>query len=359
MNWFGMTLSHALAMAWMTFWALVLGFIISAALQVFVSRERMSRAFGKTTWKSMALATALGAVNAAVEAGEDALIPALAFMFASTNLVIELGAVLWILMGWRFVLAEVIGALILIGCMWLLTSWCMPSSLRDEARRRAESAGSDEDCCHGEHQPQHDVAGNGKLGQLAAAFMADWRMLWKEILIGFLIAGFLMAAVPAAWWQGLLLSQSNAVIRAIENTLVAPLIAMASFVCSVGNIPLASLFWAHGISFGGVLSFIYADLLVFPLIIIYAKYYGTRATIYIVAIFYLSMVLAGIIVDGLFTFFGLIPSDVRPPSVVEHAQITWNYTSWLDVIAVVAFSVLFLVNLRRAKSDSLATSHRH
>lgn len=172
----------------------------------------------------------------------------------------------------------------------------------------------------------------------------DWQMLWKEILGGFVIAGFLMAVVPSDWWRGMFLESGNAALRLVENALVGPLIAIASFVCSVGNIPLASLLWSHGISFGGVLSFIYADLLVVPLIIIYVKYYGARAAVYIVGIFYAAMVLAGIIVDLLFSAFGLVPSGPRPPSVLEHAAIVWNYTSWLDLAALVVFAGFFIVH---------------
>jgi uncharacterized membrane protein YraQ (UPF0718 family) len=347
-----MTLQHALVMLWETLWALVLGFGVSAALQTFVSKERMSRAFGRTNLKTMAVATALGAASsscsyAAAAAGRSAvkqgaaLIPALAFMFASTNLVVELGAVLWLLMGWRFVLAEFVGAFVLIGSMWLLTSMFMPPRIRDEARRNAETAGGDDAHCH-----HHDEAGEtAKLQQFASAFVMDWQMLWKEILGGFVIAGFLMAVVPPDWWRGLFLESGNPAVRLVENAIVGPLIAIASFVCSVGNIPLASLLWSHGISFGGVLSFIYADLLVVPLIIIYVKYYGARATVYIVAIFYAAMVLAGITVDVLFSAFDLVPSGPRPPSVLEHATIVWNYTTWLDLIALVAFGLLVLIHL--------------
>lgn len=365
MNWFVMTLHHALVMLWETFWALAMGFGISAALQTFVSKEQMSRAFGRTNLKTMAAATALGAASsscsyAAAAAGRSAvkqgaaLIPALAFMFASTNLVIELGAILWILMGWRFVLAEVVGAFVLIGCMWLLASLFLPKRVRDEARQRAETADEEGGHCHhdhGDHEHHHGGSEHetGKLRQLASAFIMDWQMLWKEILGGFLIAGLLMAVVPPEWWRGLFMETGNPALRLVENAFVGPLIAIASFVCSVGNLPLASLLWSYGISFGGVLSFIYADLLVVPLIFIYAKYYGVRATVYIVAIFYASMVLSGIVVDLLFAALGLVPTGPRPPSVVEHANIVWNYMSWLDIAALIVFATLLFIHLRKVK----------
>jgi uncharacterized membrane protein YraQ (UPF0718 family) len=365
MNWLWLSLYHAFAMLWATFWALVLGFTISGVLQVFVSKERMRRAFGRTNLKSVSLATGLGAASsscsyAAVAAARSAIqqgaavVPALAFMFASTNLVIELGVVLWVLMGWQFVLAEAAGAFLLIAVMWLLIRLFLPKNLETEIRNRAQEIvrGSD----HWRHKHEHPASvGSGaaswqefgtanpfvsghqmsKWTRVAHAFVMDWSMLWKEILGGFLIAGFLATLVPHDWWEGLFLQSGPPVIRLIENALVGPIIAMISFVCSVGNIPLASLLWAHGISFGGVISFIYADLIVIPIIVIYAKYYGARAAIWITAIFYMSMVLAGIIVDLMFNALGLIPQGLRPPSAVEHAHIIWNYTSGLDAFAFV------------------------
>src|SRR5436853_1413179 len=174
-------------------------------------------------------------------------------------------------------------------------------------------------------------------------------MLWKELLAGFLIAGFLAALVPPEWWKSLFIETGSPLFRLIENAAVGPIIAILSFVCSVGNIPLASLLWANGISFGGVVSFIYADLLVIPLILIYAKYFGGRATAYIVAIFYASMVAAGVIVDLVFAALNLIPQGERPVSPIEHATFTWNYTTWLDFVAIV-------VALDR-KSTRLNSSH--
>jgi hypothetical protein len=373
MDWLWLGLYHALAMLWATFWALVLGFTISGVLQVFVSREQISRAFGLTNLKSVSLATGLGAASsscsyAAVAAARSAikqgaaLIPALAFMFASTNLVIELGAVLWVLMGWQFVFAEVLGALLLILIMWLLIRSFLPKTLESQIRQR--TANRMEENAHRHHQSgfsqgpgaagehEHATAGPSiaehekKWTRVAHAFVMDWSMLWKEILGGFLIAGLLATLVPHAWWEGLFLQTGPPVVRLIENALVGPIIAMISFVCSVGNIPLASLLWSHGISFGGVISFIYADLIVIPIIIIYAKYYGTRAAAWITGIFYVSMVLAGIIVDLVFSALGLIPQGARPPSAVEHAHIIWNYTSWLDLAAAIFAAWLLFLHFR-------------
>jgi uncharacterized membrane protein YraQ (UPF0718 family) len=356
MDWLWMSLYHALAMLWMTFWALVLGFSISAALQVFVSKERMSSTFGKANLTSVAAATGFGAASsscsyAAAAAARSALqqgaavVPALAFMFASTNLVIELGVVLWILMGWPFVLAELIGSFFLITFVWLLVKWLMPDSVREEMKSHAQKAGDAEGhSCHGEHE--HNKEGTKGLAAMANAFVMDWQMLWKELLGGFIIAGFIATLIPPDWWQTLFLQNGPAPLRLIENAIVGPIIAILSFVCSVGNVPLASHFWSSGISFGGVIAFIYADLLVVPLILIYRKYYGGRAALWICGIFFVAMFSSGIAVDLIFHAFGLIPMGSRPPSAVSHEMIKWNYTSWLDIVAAVVGGWLLVVYYR-------------
>ena len=373
MDWLWLGLYHALAMLWATFWALVLGFTISGVLQVFVSKEQISRAFGQTNLKSVWLATGLGAASsscsyAAVAAARSAiqqgaaLIPALAFMFASTNLVIELGAVLWVLMGWQFVLAEIFGALVLIMLMWLLIRLFLPKNLEAQIQQRAANQTHENAHCHHEHplSPASGAAGEAeerKWTRVAHAFVGDWSMLWKEILGGFLIAGFLATLVPHDWWEGLFLQTGPPVVRLVENALVGPIIAMISFVCSVGNIPLASLLWSHGISFGGVISFIYADLIVIPIIIIYAKYYGGRAAAWITGILYVSMVLAGIIVDLIFSALRLIPQGPRPPSAVEHAHIIWNYTSCLDVAAAIFAAWLLFLHFKKRREHNAHATH--
>lgn len=382
MNWLWESLREALLMGWETLWALVFGFAVSAALQVFVSRDRMARSFGRTSLRSMALATGFGAASsscsyAAAAAGRSAfvqgaaLLPALAFMFASTNLVIELGAVLWVLMGWRFVLAEVIGAIVLIGLMWALARLVLPKDLEAHAREHAEAAtgGHDgDDCCHhDDHGHGHGQDGDnaGRWQRLAGAFVMDWQMLWKEIAIGFLIAGFLSALVPGTWWRALFLEGGPAWLQRVENAFVGPLIAVASFVCSVGNIPLANLLWSGGISFGGVLSFIYADLLILPLLLIYRKYFGTRTAVYIAAIFFVSMVGAGIVVDRLFEVFGWLPTGPRPPAAMAHMHFAWNYTTWLDLAAMAGGAVLVGLHLRSGretpptKHEQMEPAHAH
>jgi len=350
---------QALTMFWDTLWALVLGFAISAALQVLVSREQMNRMFGQTNLKTMLLATGFGAASsscsyAAVAAGRSAfqkgaaLTVVLAFMFASTNLVIELGAIIWVLIGWQFVLAEVVGAFVLIAVMWLLVRRIFPRNLEEEARAHSREVGEiiRSHGCDEEADSGSMSTVSGKLARLANAFVMDWRMIWKELVIGFLVAGFLAALVPPSWWRAIFIQEGPAWLRLIENAAVGPIIGIASWVCSCANIPLASLLWTNGISFGGVISFIYADLIVVPIIFIYRKYFGSRAALYITSIFYVSMVAAGIIVDLIFSGLGLVPHGGPRPSAMPHAAFHWNYTTWLDLAAIAVALWFLLLTLR-------------
>ncbi len=361
MSWLGKSLYESAAMFWEVLWALVLGFALSAVLQVFVGKERMTREFGQTSFRSVALATLFGGASsscsyAAVAAARTAfkkgaaLVPTLAFMFASTNLVLELGIVLWLLMGWRFVLAEFVGAFVLIGVMWLLVRLTLPAGLEDEARAHPEAGG--------DHQHDHGVGG-GRLARVADAFAMDWSMLWKEMLIGFVIAGFLAVLVPNPVWRALFLTGSGSTpLRLTENAIAGPIIAVLSFVCSIGNIPLASILWSGGISFGGVVSFIYADLIVVPLIIIYGKYYGRRAATYITLVLFVSMVTAGLAVDGLFSVLHLVPTGPRPASAISHARFAWNYTTWLDIAAIAVAALLATVHFR-GRHGAAHEDHTH
>ena len=375
MNWLWQGFYQAALMGWETFWALVLGFAISAALQVFVSKARMGQLFGRTDLRSMALATGFGAASsscsyAAAAAARSAfaqgaaLVPALAFMFASTNLVIELGAVLWLLLGWRFLLAEVIGSVVLIALLWALARLVFPRDLESSARDQADRTSEDEagGCCHGHGSGGHDEHAHGhetpsqslrsRWQRLGSAFVMDWQMLWKEIVLGFLIAGYLSVIVPEGWWKALFLASGPGWLRLLENAFVGPLIAMASFVCSVGNLPLANLLWSDGISFGGVLSFIYADLLIIPLLLIYRKSFGTRAALYIAAVLFLSMAGAGIVVDLIFSACGWLPTGPRPPSAMEHMHFQWNYTTWLDGLALPVAGTLWWLHSRGVSAEA-------
>jgi len=354
-------------MFWETLWALVLGFSLSAFLQVFFRKEQITKQFGRAGLREVALATFLGAVSSSCSYAATAtaktffkkgaaLVPTLAFMFASTNLVLELGFILWILLGWTFLFAEVVGAFVLIGVMWLLVKLTLPKGLVETAR--AHDGGEVvKSCCGSCHEPEMEsdeepfkqkIRRRETWSRVADAFIMDAAMLWKEMLIGFFIAGFLMTIVPDDWWKNLFISQGAGSVRLLENTIVGSLIGVASFACSCGNIPLASVLWSGGISFGGVISFIYADLIIIPLILIYRKYYGANAAIYITTVLFVSMVSAGIIVDLLFGAFGLIPT-VHPASAIAEGSFQWNYTTWLDFAAILLSGCFVWIHFKTRK----------
>jgi len=366
MFWLWHSLYESAAMFWEVLWALVLGFAVSALLQVFVSKERMTQALGRAGLREVALATAFGAASsscsyAAVAAARTAfqkgaaLAPTLAFMFASTNLVFELGFVLWLLMGWQFVLAETVGAFVLIAVMWLLVTLTLPPHLEAEARAHEEKTAGGS--CGHDHSG-HDAENGGRLRAVADAFAMDWGMMWKEMLVGFVIAGLLAVLVSDGTWRALFLTHSGSpVLRLLENVVVGPLIAVLSFVCSIGNIPLASILWSGGISFGGVIAFIYADLIIVPLILVYGKYYGRRAATYITLVLFASMVIAGLVVDLLFGALHLIPTGPRPASALSQAHFAWNYTTWLDLAALAVAGVLAASHFRG--KSAMTQEHHH
>ncbi|HTA37232.1 MAG TPA: permease, partial [Solirubrobacteraceae bacterium] len=280
-------LSNALLMAWTVWWALVFGFAISAIVQAWVPRERIERALGGNGARPVALATGLGAASSSCSYAAVAIarslfakgasaVSTLAFQFASTNLVVELGIVIWILIGWQFALAELLGGLLLIAIMSLLLRLFVSRRAEREAREHAARA---------EPGHQHHSAGTqsslrerltsiSAWSDVAHNFRNDWSMLYREIATGFVLAGFI-GLLGNRFFNDLFLLHAAAPLRLIENVLVGPLIAVLSFVCSVGNIPLAAVLWSGGIGFAGVIAFIFADLIVLPIVAIYRKYYGT------------------------------------------------------------------------------------
>src|SRR3954453_17983375 len=299
---------NAARMAWEVWWALVLGFLLSAVVQARVPRTRIDRALGDRGPRSVALATVLGAASsscsyAAIAIAKSlfqkgaSLVAAMSFQFASTNLVFELGLVLWVLLGWQFTLAELVGGIVLIILLWIALDLVVSRREEEEVRAHAVAA----DTGH-EHASSASVALN---------FRGDWAMLWKEILVGFLIAGY-VSLLPASFFNALFVTDAWPPLRTLENVLVGPVVAALSFVCSIGNIPLAAVLWSGGISFGGVIAFIFADLIILPIISAYRKYYGGRFALKLTAVVVACMVVAALIVDGVFSLVGLVPTS-RPP----------------------------------------------
>jgi hypothetical protein len=277
---------------------------------------------------------------------------ALAFQFASTNLVWELGLVLWVLIGWQFTLAEYVGGIVMIVLMTVLLRRFVSRRLEDQAREHAREAdtGHQHHSASGHLSWRERVTSANAWSDVAHNFRGDLQMLWKEITLGFLLAGFI-AQFGNGFFGSLFIHHAPAPLPAIENVIVGPLIAVLSFVCSVGNVPLAAVLWSGGISFGGVLAFLFADLIVLPILLIYRKYYGTRYTVRVTALMFVTMVVAALVVDGIFSALGLIPTGPRPTRADIFGSVAANYKLALNILASAIFAAMLWLTARRGATD--------
>jgi uncharacterized membrane protein YraQ (UPF0718 family) len=362
LNTIGDGLWQAFLMAYEVWWALVLGFAISAIVQAWVPRERIEASLAGGGAAPIARATALGAASSSCSYAAIAIAKslfqkgasaaaALAFQFASTNLVWELGLVLWVLLGWQFTLAEYVGGIVMIVLMSVLLRLFVSPQLEERARERARQA----DTGHQHHHAGERMTWRERLTSVSAwsdvaqNFRGDWQMLWKEITIGFFLAGFI-GLLGNDFFNGLFIKDAPPLLEAIENVIVGPIIAVLSFVCSVGNIPLAAVLWSGGISFAGVMAFIFADLIVLPIIAIYRKYYGWKFAIRITVLMFVTMVVAALIVDGIFSGAGLIP-HTRPSRDEIFGSVEFDYKLWLNLFGLIVFAALFWITMRRGATD--------
>jgi uncharacterized membrane protein YraQ (UPF0718 family) len=351
---------NAFLMAYEVWWALVLGFAISAVVQSWVPRERIEASLSGGGFAPIAKATGLGAASSSCSYAAIAIakslfqkgasaVAALAFQFASTNLVWELGLVLWVLIGWQFTLAEYIGGIVMIGLIALILRVFVPRAEEERARRHAQRVGAEHE--HGGDSPsggwRERATSLAGWTEVAWNFRMDGQMLWKEITIGFLLAGFI-GLLGDDFFNFLFIEDAPAGIRTIENVIAGPIIAVLSFVCSVGNVPLAAVLWSGGISFAGVMAFIFADLIVLPIVVAYRKYYGTSFALRITALMFVTMVVAALIVDGLFSAANLIPES-RPTRDDIFGQVALDYKLALNAIALVVFTTLMYLTVRPAR----------
>jgi len=356
-------LRDAFLMGWEVWWALVFGFLISAVVQAWIPRQRIQNALSGGGLKPIATATGLGAASsscsyAAIAIGKSlfqkgaSAASALAFQFASTNLVWELGLVLWVLIGWQFTLAEYLGGIVMIALMALLLRVFVSRPLEEEARAHAREA----DTGHQHHAAGEAMSWRRRLtsasawSDVAHNFRGDWQMLWKEITFGLLLAGF-VAQLGDGVFNSLFLRDSPALVQTVWGAFIGPLIAVLSFVCSVGNVPLAAVLWSGGISFAGVIAFIFADLIVLPILAIYRKYYGTRFAVRIAALMFVTMVAAALLIDTLFSGLGLIPGGARPTRTDVFGSIRLDYKLVLNIAGLLTFAALFRLTARRGATD--------
>lgn len=356
----GRSLREGFFMFWETLWALVLGFTLSGVVQAFVSKEQMQAKLGNHRPAAVGRAAGYGMVSSSCSYAASAMskslfakgadfVAAMVFMVASTNLVVELGIVMLVLLGWQFMAAEFVGGPIMIILLALLGGFVFRSALVEAARRRVQGEGA-----HGQGHVHDHAAMTGVSAErqeeleqsswsskvrspaawsdAASYAVADVTMLRRELVIGYTIAGFLAVLVPTHVWNVLFI-HGHGFWTSLENALVGPLIALLSWVCSIGNVPLAAALWSGGISFGGVISFIFADLIAMPLILIYRKFYGTKLTLRIVGLFYVLMATAGFATEGIFRLFHAVPTT-RTLQVTS-AHFEWNYTTVLNILFLV------------------------
>ena len=344
-------------MTWQVTWSLVLGFTLSAVIEALVRKSTIARLLPDDRPRSLATASVLGAASSSCSYAAVALArslyrkgadftAAMAFQFASTNLVIELGFILALLLGWQFTLAEFVGGPLMIVFLALLFRRLLTGRLRDAAREQADKAiaGSME----GHAAMDMSVTGEGSFRRRLASpegltsvshnFVMEWAAVLRDLAIGLLIAGMAGAWIPDSFWQHVFFSD-HPLIAKIWGPLVGPLVAVVTFVCSIGNVPLAAVLWNGGISFGGVISFVFADLIIVPLLFIYAKYYGKRMAWFLFATFYATMAAAGYVIEFVFGPLGLIPSGPRHANVGRDG-ITWNYTTALNIVFLVLAALL-------------------
>ncbi|MEK6251168.1 MAG: permease [Actinomycetota bacterium] len=353
---------QSLLMAYEVWWALVLGFAISAIVQAWVPRGRIESALSGSGPRPIAWATGLGAASSSCSYAAIAIAKslfqkgasaasALAFQFASTNLVWELGLVLWVLIGWQFTLAEYVGGIVMIVLMVAMLRVFVSRRLEEQAREHAREA----DTGHQHHTAGERMGWRARLtsasawSDVAHNFRGDWQMLWKEISIGFFLAGFI-GLLGNDFFNGLFVHDAPPALETIENVIVGPLIAVLSFVCSIGNVPLAAVLWSGGISFAGVMAFIFADLIVLPIVLAYRKYYGWAFALRISALMFVTMVIAALIVDGMFSAADVIPTT-RPSRDDIFGSVEIDYKLFLNVFGLIVFAALFWMTRRRGATD--------
>jgi uncharacterized protein len=363
----GHALSITGSMAWEITWALILGFGLSAVVQALVRKSTIVRLLGDDRPRTLAVAAGLGAASSSCSYAAVALARALfrkgasftaamAFEIASTNLVIELGVILALLMGWQFTLAEFIGGPVMIVLLAVLFRLLLRDRLLREARAQADRgiAGSME----GHAAMDMSIARHGSFASrlfsrdgytaVAHVFVMEWAAIIRDLIIGLIAAGAIAAWVPGRFWRAFFIV-GHPLAAKVWGPLIGPVVAIVSFVCSIGNVPLAVVLWKGGISFGGVVAFIFADLIIAPILNIYRKYYGARMALFLLGTFYAAMAAAGYVVELIFGGLGLIPGPAQ--ARIPDQGVSWDYTTWLNIVFLVLAAALVT---RAARTGGLA-----
>lgn len=352
----------AVGFFWKAGWAFILGYFISAMIQSFIPKKKLTRHMGEANLKSVSLSTIFGAASsscsfAALAAARSLVkkgahfIAAVAFMFASTNLVIELGILILIFLGWEFLAAEIIGGLVLITISSIIIKFTYPDEWLENAREKVKEEGPK---IKEDFDWKKRIKSKKGWRMVGNSFVSEWKMVWEEILIGFTIAGFVAVFVPTEFWNKIFLIELSGSLPgwliALENAMVAPFVAALTFIGSMGNIPLATVLNTNGVLFAGIMGFIYSDLMVPPLVAVNAKYYGKKVAFYIAVVMYISIVLTALILNGLFSVFGIVPESNRV--VTEVAQFKIDYTFYFNIFFVLLAGWLIYLKKRFIKMHS-------
>jgi len=344
----------ALGLFWTAFWAFGLGYMISAMIQVFITRERMQQAMGEAGPRSVALGTFFGFASSscsfaalsgtrAIFAKGAGFVPSMAFLLASTNLVVELGIIIAIFLGWQFVVGEYIGGLLLIVLIWMVVRLTARFAPIEEARERAQqNQGDEDDATNPDTSWREKVRSREHWGMVAQRYCMEWAMVWKDVTIGFTVAGIIAAFVPRSFFETLFIGGDNpGFFDLLAQALIGPVAAFFTFIGSMGNIPLAAVLYGNGVAFAGIMAFIFSDLVVIPVLRVNAKYYGWKMALYILAVFLVVLVATAMLLHYGFAFFGLLPSADQVRSVTEREFFTVDYTFWFNA-AFLALSAVFV-----------------
>ena len=379
---------------WTAAWAIIMGITITSLVQVYVSKEQMAKVLGEGDVSGLTKATVFGAASSGCSFGAVAIgkglfkkgahaVNFLAFMFASTNLIVELGLMILILLGWEFLLAELLGGVILIAVMALIVHLTLPENLfesvREELIQREHEQGTMEDpTCGMEGKDEYSLVTDGgetvkfcsegcletyrqemsssggwrdellswggwyKVGN---QYRKEWSMIWKDVIAGFLISGFVIVFVPQWVWNTLFI-QGDGLLVTAENAVMGVAIAVLSFVGSIGNVPFAVALWGGGVGFAGVIAFVYADLITIPVLNVYRKYYGWKVMLYILGVFFVTMAFSGFLMEVLFNALGIVPNLTGGNTPNEKAYFKLNYTFYLNLIAFALTGFLLYVYRR-------------
>ena len=363
----------SLSFFWKALWAFVMGYIVSSAIQVFVTRERMQKTMGEAGKKSIAIGTFFGFLSsscsfAALSTTKSlyqkgaGFVPSLAFLLASTNLVIELGFIITIFLGWQFVVGEYLGGILLILFTWLIVKYTRPKELLRKAKRRLnEREGEDKQDKNAPDWKDKITSIKG-WRQVAKKYFMEWGMVWKDVTFGFTIAGVIAAFVPRSFFQTLFLgagSQNPGFFAVLENTIVAPIAAFFTFIGSMGNIPLAAILFNNGVSFAGVMAFIFSDLIVFPVIRVNAKYYGWKVALYIVGVFLAALVATALVMHYGFALFGILPQSAASSNPQSTERFAIDYTFWLNLVFLSITGILAWLRFGSDRKQQKSKQHQH